>query len=43
MTKSDEDAKPAQYSVLVNVLKLVFLVGVLIAAWFLLDWLINGK
>lgn len=26
-----------------NVLKLIFLVAVLTGAWFLLDWLINGK
>lgn len=26
-----------------NILKLVFLVAVLVGAWFLLDWLISGK
>ena len=27
---------------LLNILKLIFLVVVLVGAWFLLDWLING-
>lgn len=26
-----------------NILKLAFLIAVLVGAWFLLDWLINGK
>ncbi len=28
---------------LLNILKLIFLAAVLIGAWFVLDWLINGK
>jgi hypothetical protein len=26
-----------------NIAKWIFLIAVLVAAWFLLDWLINGK
>ncbi len=28
---------------LLNILKIIFLIAVLAGAWFVLDWLINGK
>jgi hypothetical protein len=28
---------------LLNILKMIFLIAALAGAWFLLDWLINGK
>ena len=34
---------PEKSSGLENILKFIFLAAVLIGAWFLLDWLINGK
>ena len=33
--------EPEKSHGLLNLLKLLFLVGVLVAAWFVLDWLIN--
>jgi hypothetical protein len=43
MQQNDDTGSPEQSRGLFNVLKLLFLVAVLIGAWFLLDWLINGK
>jgi hypothetical protein len=35
--------RPEEGQGLLNIMKLIFLVAVLAGAWFLLDWLINGK
>ena len=35
--------EPKEGSGLLNILKLIFLIAVLVASWFLLDRLINGK
>ena len=35
--------EPEQGHGLLNIMKRLFLVAVLAGAWFLLDWLINGK
>jgi hypothetical protein len=43
MDKDEQMPVQEKSSGLVNILKLIFLVAVLIGAWFLLDWLINGK
>lgn len=43
MHEDDQRPAPEKSSGFANVLKLVFLAAVLIGAWFLLDWLINGK
>lgn len=38
-----EPQSPEKSHGLLNILKLIFLIAVLVGAWFLLDWLINGK
>jgi hypothetical protein len=38
-----EPPGPEKSQGLMNLLRLIFLVAVLAGAWFLLDWLINGK
>jgi hypothetical protein len=38
-----ESRDPEKSQGLMNLLKLIILVAVLAGAWFLLDWLINGK
>ena len=43
MPQNEENGNPEQSRGLLNVLKLLFLAAVLVCAWFLLDWLINGK
>ncbi len=43
MRKDDKGAAPEKSGGYLNLLKLIFLAAVLIGAWFLLDWLINGK
>jgi Kef-type K+ transport system membrane component KefB len=35
--------EPRQSSLLLNIGKVIFLIAVLVAAWFILDWLISGK
>jgi hypothetical protein len=34
---------PQQGSLWLNIAKVIFLVAVLVAAWFVLEWLIGGK
>ncbi len=40
---TEKSGEPAEGNLWLNIGKIVFLVIVLVAAWFLLDWLINGK
>ncbi len=39
----NEPQGPEESHGLLNILKLIILVAILAGAWFLLDWLINGK
>jgi len=38
-----EQQDPEKSHGLLNILKIIILVLVLVGAWYLLDWLINGK
>jgi len=38
-----EAQEPEKSHGLLNILKMIILVLILVGAWFLLDWLINGK
>jgi hypothetical protein len=35
--------EPEKSHGLLNILKMIILISILVGAWFLLDWLINGK
>jgi hypothetical protein len=39
----NEPQDPQESQGLSNILRLIILVALLVGAWFLLDWLINGK
>jgi hypothetical protein len=39
----DKPEEPKDVSVWRNISKLIFLIVFLVAAWFVLDWLIGGK
>jgi len=47
MKKEDQAQSDPQYPAkshgLLNILKIIILALILVGAWFLLDWLINGK
>ena len=47
MKKDDQAQSDPQYPArshgLLNILKMIILALILVGAWFLLDWLINGK
>jgi hypothetical protein len=42
-TDQNEPQGPEESHGLLNILKLIILIAALVGAWFLLDWLINGK
>ncbi len=42
-SKDGSQEQPREGNLLLNVGKIIFLIVVLIAAWFILDWLISGK
>jgi len=39
----NEPQDPEESHGLMNILKMIILIAGLVGAWFLLDWLINGK
>jgi hypothetical protein len=41
--KPEKPGEPEDVSVWRNIGKIIFLIVVLVAAWFVLDWLIGGK
>ena len=41
--KPEKTEEPQQGSLLLNIGKIIFLIAVLVAAWFILDWLVSGK
>jgi hypothetical protein len=42
-SKPENPEEPRESSLWLNIAKIVFLVAVLIAAWFILEWLMRGK
>ncbi len=42
-SEPENPEEPRQGSLLLNIGKIIFLIAVLVAAWFVLDWLISGK
>lgn len=39
----EKPGEPQQGNLWLNIGKIIFLIAVLVAAWFILDWLIGGK
>jgi hypothetical protein len=42
-SKPENPEEPRESGLWLNIAKIVFLVAVLIAAWFILEWLMRGK
>lgn len=42
-SESENPEEPRKGSLLLNIGKVIFLIAVLVTAWFILDWLISGK